>query len=404
MTQSSHQPSSLSYAYEAQTFEGQPFTGTIDAADLDDANRRLSGLRLRVMRIDPVQRPARAKPLGGDDFAMFNQQLAHLSAASLPVEQGLRLIAEDLRHGGLAQSIRLVADELNRGIELGEAFRRHEKQFPPLYATLIEVGVRSGNLSGVLLNLGRHLQLVSRLRESIWRSAAYPLAIFGGMLAIMIFLGHYVLPQFEKMYGNWFMELPGITILLLKFARWTPWLMALALLLFVGAPLLWGMLRAARLDRAAADLALHLPMIGPILRRNLLARWCDALQLVVRGGTDLPTAIGIAADVVGSPLLRRDSRKLIAQLEAGREVNELHARLHVVPPSALAIMQLSSQRSDLPDALQTLSRMYEQQAEMRLSALQTVLMPALVVLVALLVTLVVLGMFAPMISLIQSLT
>src|SRR5262245_14562380 len=104
------------FAYIAQTFDGQSMSGTIDASSLDDAANRLSNLRLRVIHLDPAQRPARARPLVGEDFAAFNQQLAHLSAAGLPIEQGLRLIAEDLRHGGLAQSVRNVSAELERGV------------------------------------------------------------------------------------------------------------------------------------------------------------------------------------------------------------------------------------------------------------------------------------------------
>src|SRR3954451_24245878 len=134
----------IPFAYTAQTFDGQPMTGTIDASSLEDASKRLANLRLRIIRIDPAERP-RAKQLSGEDFAAFNQQLAHLSSAGLPIEQGLRLIAEDLRHGGLAQSVRHVSEELERGVPLGEAFKRHQQQFPPLYGTLIDAGVRTGN-------------------------------------------------------------------------------------------------------------------------------------------------------------------------------------------------------------------------------------------------------------------
>src|SRR5690348_3994949 len=192
------------FAYTAQTFEGAPMSGTIDAADLDDASKRLSNLRLRVIRIDPANKPVRAKPLNGIDFAVFNQQLAHLSGAGLPIEQGLRLIAEDLRHGGLAQSVREVSEELERGVPLDEAFKRHEKQFPPLYGTLIDAGVRTGNLPAVLLNLGRHLELVARLRAAVWRSASYPLTVVAGLLLVLLFLGRYVLPQFADMYRHWY--------------------------------------------------------------------------------------------------------------------------------------------------------------------------------------------------------
>src|SRR5213080_280459 len=90
-------PAGAAFAYQAQTVEGHPLSGTIDAATVDDATRTLQGLRLRVLDIAPVARPPRGKPLRGEDFLAFNQQLAHLTGAGLPVEHGLRLIAQDMR-------------------------------------------------------------------------------------------------------------------------------------------------------------------------------------------------------------------------------------------------------------------------------------------------------------------
>src|SRR5690348_17070364 len=141
------------FAYAAQTYDGQALSGTIDAADLTDAARRLETLRLRVIRLDKVAKPPRPRRLGEEDFTTFNQQLAQLTAAGMPIERGLRLVAEDMRSGRLAQAVHSVADELERGASLPEAFERHHRLFPPLYGTLVGAGVRSGNLSGMLLNL-----------------------------------------------------------------------------------------------------------------------------------------------------------------------------------------------------------------------------------------------------------
>ena len=96
---------------------------------------------------------------------------------------GLRLIAADLRGGGgaLSRTVEQVAAELERGTPLPEAFEKYKGQFPSLYGRLVGAGVRAGNLPGVLFNLGRHLELVQRLREALWRSLAYPLAILVGL-------------------------------------------------------------------------------------------------------------------------------------------------------------------------------------------------------------------------------
>src|SRR6266536_34403 len=107
-------PEIQAFAYQAQTTDGQAIAGTIDAPALEHASRLLDAMSLRVLSIEPVSRP-RGKALGGEDFMAFNQQLAQLTAAGLPVERGLKLIAGDIRSGRLARTIQQVAEELERG-------------------------------------------------------------------------------------------------------------------------------------------------------------------------------------------------------------------------------------------------------------------------------------------------
>src|SRR5688500_5693996 len=100
-------PLPSSFAYQAQTVEGQSVAGTIDAPGIEHAQRLLANLRLRVLRIEPADgtRQPRTKALNGEDFLAFNQQLTHLTSAGLPVEHGLRLIAQDMRTGRLRATV-----------------------------------------------------------------------------------------------------------------------------------------------------------------------------------------------------------------------------------------------------------------------------------------------------------
>src|SRR5205814_297807 len=148
-----------------------------------------------------------------------------------------------------------------------------------------------------------------------------------------------------------------------------------------------------------ADLALPLPLIGPVLHRNLIARWCDAMKLCVQAGMDLPAAIQLSVDIVGSPALARDGAMIIAQLAAGKDVDQIPTRTSILPLTVLAVVQLSADRNDLPAALDTLSKMYQQQAEMRLASLQTILTPLLILAMAGAIAFVILALFAPIVSL-----
>ena len=256
--------------------------------------------------------------MGADDFLAFNQQLAFLTRAGLPVERGLRLIALDMRSGRLAKSTEAVAKELEAGVPLAEAFGRHAGKFPPLYGNLMEVGVATGNLPGMLFNLGRHLELMGRLRRELWRTVSYPLMVLGAVALILLFISLIVLPRFADMYREFSSDLPLLTLWLLAFGRVYPYVFAVGVGLIVLALVVRAILHVSgvRLHLAHAIL-LRTPFIGPGLKANLLARWIDAVRLGVEGGLDLPRAVGMAAEATGGRGLERDAKQLAGILARG---------------------------------------------------------------------------------------
>jgi type II secretory pathway component PulF len=401
----------LNFAYRAQTAQGQTLSGTIEAFDLEDAQRQLRAVGLRIIDIEPSDRPAARRAGGelrGEDFLSFNQQLAHLTRAGLPVEHGLRLIAQDMRRGRLRRTVDQLADELHGGTPLPQAFDKFRHRFPPLYARLVEAGIRSNNLAGMLLNLGRHVEMVQRLRASLWRTASYPLMILLGLVAVLIVITIFVLPQMEMMYRS-FAEvrtvsltgtpisprLPAISRAMFAIGGWLPYALFAILALAVVLPIVWRLLRWIGWDRAIGDmLLLPLPLVGPVMRWNLVARWVDALRIAVVAGMDLPGAIAVAGDAVGSPRLRRDGQALIEALERGEPLTQ--AQLRLLPAALPAALELGTRAADLPTMLDTLTQMYQQQSEARLRMVPVVLTPLLLLLVAGSIGFVIAGITMPM--------
>jgi type IV pilus assembly protein PilC len=426
----------LAFAYRAQAHDGESVAGTIEAADLEDAGRLLRAMGLRVLEIAPADRPTSARgsssgggsrgggALRGEDFLTFNQQLAHLTRAGLPVEHGLRLIAQDMRRGRLARTVRLVADELDRGTPLPQALEAHRKQFPPLYGRLVDAGIRSNNLSGMLLNLGRHVEMVQRLRAALWRASAYPLMVMLALLAILLVLSTFVLPQIADMYENllhqriigvtrmrWAAQpgpnlaLPGITRALISAGHVLPGILIALAALLVVVPLVVAMMRHMTLARGPAEaLVLALPLIGPVLKRNLVARWVDALRIGIVAGMDLPGAIEVANDAVASPRLRRDGNVLLGVLQSGGALTESPQPLWLLPPAVAAAIERAAQTGDLPGTLEVLTQMYQQQAEMRLRIVPVVVTPILLLIVAASIGFVLTALLLPIFRLIQAIS
>jgi len=412
------------FAFKAQTAHDTPISGTIDAPDIEQASRRLSELQLRVLNVEPVDRPPRAKALKTEDFLAFNQQLAYLTQAGLPVEQGLKLMAQDLGTGRLADTVRQVSEDLEKGVPLAEAFNKHRGRFPALYGRLIDAGVRAHDLPGMLLNLGRHVELLTRMRRMLWRTASYPLMASVALVCVLCFLGMSVLPKFVVVFRDFGTKLPPVTEAMIALVHALPWLLSAVGVTVIGAIVLWSALRLTPAAAWITDVVfLRLPLIGAVMRRNMVARWCDIIRMGVQAGLDLPAAIDLAGDAIGSPGLKREGEAIarFAQTSAASQtpairgsdgvldyyfptLNRLLRRRgnRILPATVTTLLELSTARQDLPEMLGTLSAMYQQQAELRLTAIPVILVPILILAIASVVVFVIIGMFAPMISLIQS--
>lgn len=394
-----------SFAYKAQSAQGQAIAGTIECPDPLSAGRTLEGLGLRVLEILPAAPvPRSARPLKSEDFHALNLQLAQLTSAGLPLEQGLRLVARDMRRGRLASAINDVAGDLEKGIPLSEAFDRRRGRFPMLYGRLVDAGVRMGNLPGVLLSLGEHVSLVQRLRATLWSVLSYPAAVLLALSVVVTLLQLFVQPQMTDVWRSMKVELPESTLFIMAVADCIPWVMSAVVLLLVAFACVALVFRLSGKPQTFVDyFIVPLPLIGPIIRRGLLARWCDAVAMGVQGGQDLPGAISLASDAIASPRLAKDARLLIEALNAGQPLDGV-TQLDLLPATIPAAIQLGSATGDLATILRNLSGMYQRQAEYRAQALPAILTPILLLILGAIIAIAILGLFAPLIGLFQALT
>ncbi len=227
--------------------------------------------------------------------------------------------------------------------------------------------------------------------------------VLGGLAIVVIFLSWFVLPAFDTIFSGFKVDLPAITTFVLVAGRFLPWVMLGILAIVLIVPVLGLCLRRNGMDRSLVDrLVLPLPLIGPILRKNLLAGWCNALKLGVESGLDLRAAIELADDSSTSPALRRESLSLIVELDAGRMPGSVSGG-RILPPAATAAIAIGIQNHSLPETLSGLSQMYQQQAEMRLRTLPGILSPVLILISAALVAVVITALVAPLLTLIGNL-
>lgn len=394
------------FQYNALTTEGRLMKGTIEAGTLDEADGLLRGMQLRVNSIDKAKAEKPKTSIGRNEFLLFNQQLASITKAGIPLERGLRELAGDVGSRPMRRLINAIAEELESGVSIEHAFEKRQKHFPQLYGRILKAGVETGRLSEMLTSLNRHLGMAHQTRKIIFEAMSYPLVIL--TLAAIIITGvfMFIIPQFksvlEEMSGG---RLPALTELFLGMSQNVVsfWLVV-GLVIASFLVLLTFLSTFAAGRRFKESLFMSLPVVGRVYRSSILSRMAEAMAIMVAAGTDMPTSLRLSAGSTGSENLILESEVVARQIEQGVNILEAGQFCRVIPRLFFYSIQLGTQRNELQDNLYSLGQMYTEQALYGQARLQAVLLPIMLILVGGFIFLTILAMFLPMISIITSLS
>ena len=403
-----------SFGYRAQLASGRELSGTLNAADQAAAISALEALQLKVLELWPAGAPTRTRPLGAEDFKSFNQQLALLIKSGLPLETGLQLLAADAPRGRRVSVLSHISADLQAGLTLPQAVEKHRHEFPPDYARLLDAGIRTNNLSDVLVNLGNHLDLRQKLNESLFRALAYPVCVIAALLAVMAFLGLKVFPYFQQFIRQWMItsrlhlfygsktpHTPLLTTILLTCGAHAPVFVAVIVAFAVLAIGFWLIFRKRPVMLFVEDwIALHVPVLGPMLRAGFIARWCDALRIGVVSGLDLPQAVEMANSVTGSPALTADGTQMNEAMSRGLPLNQASPG-RMLPTSVAATIQSGIAGNNLPETLTVLSEGYTREAQTRMAIAPAIVTPVVLLFIGVMVFLVIYAIALPFVQLLQ---
>jgi len=394
------------FRYSALTTAGRLMKGTIEAGSPDEASEQLKQMELNVSSLDKAEPEKPKTAIGRSEFLLFNQQLASITRAGIPLEKGLRELAQDVSSRSMQKLIEDIAADLEAGTPIEEAFQKREKHFPPLYGRILKAGVETGRLSEMLTSLNRHLELAGQTRRIVFEALAYPLVVLALGTMIITFVFWYIVPQFrgilEEMVGG---QLPGVTTAILTLGE-------NMLVVWIGAGILVAILVGVLVSLSKSTggrkvkeaLLLHVPIIGGLYRNSVLSRMAEAMAVLVSAGCDTPESLRLGAVASGSARLIQDSEILAAEIEGGRNILEAAQNSGMLPRLFLYSVQLGSQRNELQDNLHSLGDMYADQARVGQSRLQAVLLPVLIMAVGCILAIAILSMFLPMIQVITSLS
>lgn len=399
------------FAYIAVDPKGREKRGTVKASNDADARAGLEARKLYVVNVKPQRatpsadievaglKLTRARRLSAKQLTLFTRQLATLSQVS-PLEEALRTIGRQSEQDHVRAIVTRVADGVVEGRRLGDALGREPKSFPPLYRAMVTAGESSGALPDLLERLARLLERQAEMRGKLVSALAYPIVLTVVAILVVAALMIAVVPKVVEQFDDVGQQLPLLTRIVIGISSflanyWWALLLAMALAAFGTARALRGERFRLRFDR----MIMRLPLVGRMIRDLHAARMARTLSTMIESRLPLVEGLKLTVGTVQNRALRAATDELVDAIRGGGSLSGALARSGVFPPLLvyLAASGESAGRLDvmLARAADYLEREFDNFTATALSMLE----PAIIVMMGLIVTTIVLAILLPILQL-----
>lgn len=390
------------------TPEGRIVEETHSAADEKALRRELEkrGLHVFELRRRGVPRglglpsmSGHRKRIDAQLFLAFNQELAALLKAGLPLLQALDLMGTRMSDPTFRAVLEEVRDRVRTGTDLSDAFAAHGHLFPRLYPSILKAGERSGELESVLRRFIRYQKLVMDARKRVVSALVYPIVLVSLSIVMILIMLTFVVPQFEQFFAGSGVQLPLMTRITVGVgtAIQSNWL----LLLIVGtvAGFLFWRWKDTEIGGMALDrLRLRLPFLGPVLHRFSLSEYSRSLATLLNGGMPLVPSLEIATAAVGNAHIRQKLQPTIQKVREGMAFHQALDETGIFGELSIDMVQVGEATGALDEMLGNVSDFLDDQVETRMQRLLTLIEPAMLVFMGIVVGIILISLYLPLFS------
>lgn len=424
------------YVYEALNSAGKPHKGTIEAVSSEEAIQRIKGQGYfpTSVREQKVKGDAKVRDTGGGTRArkkkkgasfniaiggvgnkkrtLFTRQLSTLQDAGLPLLRSLQILESQQRPGLLKSILGQVVEDVESGSTLSDAMAKHPKAFDRLYCKMVNAGEIGGVLDVVLQRLANFMEKSQRLRRRIIGAMIYPVVVILVAVSIVTFIMMFVIPKFKEIFNDFGVELPGLTIWLTDTSMWVAgrahpdqvipgavWIFAFPFLVW----LFFWLVRKTGPGRAATDIVrLRIPVVGGLQRKTAVARFTRTLGTLISAGVPILEAIMITRDTSGNYVFEKALTKVHDSIREGETFAEPLRESKVCDAIVVNMIDVGEETGDLDAMLMKIADNYDEEVDVAVQSLLSLLEPLLVVVLGFVIGTIVLALFLPLVKMIES--
>jgi len=408
------------FRYAAVDHAGKELSGVMEADSARAARQLLRGRGLLPLTVEPVLSEAQqasltmslGRRLSQTELAVITRQLASLLGAQLPVTDALTVMVEQSDRQQVRELMAAIRTDVLGGTSLSKALARHPKQFPDIYRALIAAGEESGKLGSVLASLADYVEERAKLQQKITLAFVYPVIVTLVALAVVVGLLTYVVPQVVQVFAQTKQALPWLTqamITISNFLRSYGWIIAVVLAAM--GFLIQRALRVPAIRLRWHKRLLSLPVVGVLSRTLNTARFASTLSILVGSGVPMLRALQAAGETVTNLAMRarvvdatqrvREGYSLARALRLDSDEEKKAGQVRLFPPVLIHLIASGEATGKLPETLARAADIHAREAERRALFFTSLLEPALILTMGVVVMLIVLAVLMPIIEINQ---
>lgn len=394
------------YEYRAIDLQGKNTKGLIDADTTQDAFQKLRRQNIFPTDLKPSAavkkfskylffQPAKPKAKS-KEITLLTRQLATLLKAGLPLMQALSTLIDQIEAVQVKKIFIEIREKVKGGMSLSKAISEHPRLFSKLFVHMVRAGEASGSLDLVLLRLAIYMEKKSRQRNKIMSALAYPIFMLLIGIAVVVFLLMYVIPTITGLFIEMQQSLPLPTRLLIQTSDflkvfWGPLLLIIFILFFSFQKYRNTAEGGLFIDRNL----LKIPLIGELLRKIDAARFTQTLGTLIYSGIPILDALGIVKEVIANRVIAKVVDEARHSLQEGEELAVPLKKHKVFSPMVTDMIAIGEKSGQLEEMLTNITENYENEIDMTINSLTSLLEPVIILLMGTIVAFIVLSILLP---------
>ncbi len=388
----------MEFTYEALNKQGQPVSGKVTAENTSEAHERLREAGVVVTKLEQVKtgtKKKRGKKIPLADMSMFSRQLAAMLDAGIPVTQALSTLASQTTHQTLAESVRTIAEDVEGGAALSDAFLNQRPVFSDLYCSMVAAGEIGGMLDKTLLAMSNQLHKDKQLKDAVKSATSYPKMVGGLAIVICIAMIVFMVPMFKKMTAT-VKDLNPVTKAIYALsdsirAHWYIYIIAVVAGIFI----IRFIIKSPPVQLFWEKHKMTFPLVGELINKTVLARFCRIFSTLLAGGVTAIKALETAGPTSGSKLVSDAVTTAIEQIENGRTIHEALDETKMFPPMLISMIAIGEEAGTLPTMLDKVAEFYEEDVTSLSKNLGSTLEPLMMILLGSVVGFLVVALYLP---------